>query len=64
MRPPSWHWEYFYKGDLSNSTQHKAYCNFHTNYHLQLLEKAEKAAVDAGTVDSERSKSVLILEGP
>jgi hypothetical protein len=63
MRPASWLWEHFHKGKKANSTQHKAYCIYHTNYRLKILEDQEEAAVTAGIVDSARSKSILLIEG-
>ena len=39
MRPPSWLWDHFHKGNKANSTQHKGFCNYHTNHHLKILQK-------------------------
>jgi hypothetical protein len=63
MRSPSWHWEHFYKGACANSTHFKAYCIYYTKYHLELLEGAKKAAFDAGTTETTRTKDVLVPEG-
>ena len=63
MCPSSWLWEHFHKGEKANSTQHKAYCNYHTNYRLKILEEEEEAAVNDGMIENARSKSVLLIEG-
>jgi len=55
MRSPSWHWEHFHKDAHANSTHFKAYCVYHTKYHLELLEGAEKATFDASTIETTRT---------
>jgi len=60
---PSWHWEHFHKGAHASSTHFKAYCIYHTKYLLELLEGAEKATFDAGTIGTMRTKDVLVPEG-
>jgi hypothetical protein len=55
MRPQSWHWAHFYKGERANSSHFKAYCKYETKYHLELLECDEKTAFDAGTIEMMRT---------
>ena len=64
MRPASWLWDHFHKGDRVNSSQHKGFCNYHTDYHLKTLLKAEEDAAAADATYTQRSKAVLLPEGP
>ncbi|KAF8238089.1 hypothetical protein L208DRAFT_1388032 [Tricholoma matsutake] len=63
MLPPNVeHRDHFYKGEHANSSHFKAYCKYDTKYHLELLERDEKAAFDAGTIDVMQTKDVLLPE--
>jgi hypothetical protein len=64
MRPPSWLWDHFYKGDKVNSTQHKGFCNYHTDHHFKILQKMEQDAAGADPTYTSRSNAVLLPEGP
>ena len=63
MQPPSWLWDHFYKGDQANSTQHKGFCNYHTDYHLKALQKIEDDAAEIDPAYTPQSKTVLLPEG-
>jgi hypothetical protein len=64
MRPASWLWDHFYKGDRANSTQHKGFCNYHAEHHLSTLLKREEDTAAADATYTQRSKTVLLPEGP
>ena len=64
MRPASWLWDHFYKGDQASSTQHKGFCNYHTKHHLSTLLRWEADMVATDATYTQRSKTVLLPEGP
>lgn len=63
MRSKSWHWDHFHRGERANSTHFKAYCKYHTKYHIDHLERDEEAAFNAGTIEMMQAKDVLLPEG-
>jgi hypothetical protein len=63
MREKSWHWQHFFEGPKANTSQLKGYCNYCTQFQLRIIEENEQKALDDGTIEAMRSKSLLLVEG-